>query len=77
MSIPKHLTLASVGVRIMLENGLEAATPFENQDTDRHMSVVGGILHLDLMELPENSKTVDKWTIRPSKFGPYSIVNIF
>ena len=66
MSIPKPLTLASVGVRMILENGPKAATPFDVQDSGKHMSVVGGIFHLDLLELPEMAKSVDKWTIRPS-----------
>lgn len=53
---------------MMLENGPEAATPFDVQDSGKHMSVVGCILHLDLVELPEMAKSVDKWTIRPSMY---------
>ena len=66
MSIPKPLSLANVAVRIWLENGSAAATRYEAQDTERHMSVVGGVLYLDLVELPEMAKNVDKWVIRPS-----------
>jgi hypothetical protein len=67
MSIPKPLSLANVGVRILLETGPEASAEFEDQETERHMSVVGGVLYLDLVELPELAKAVDKWTIRPSE----------
>ena len=76
MSIPKPLSLANVGVRILLENGSEASAEFEEQETERHMSVVGGVLYLDLVELPELAKTVDKWTIRPSEIVYFFTKNL-
>ncbi len=66
MSIPKPLSLANVGVRIQLESGPDAAVEFEDQGTESHMTVVGCVIHLNLFELPEMAKIVDKWTIRPS-----------
>lgn len=65
VSIPKHFSLANVAVRILLDNGANAASIFEDQETEQYMSVVGGVLHLDLLELPELAKNVEKWVIRP------------
>jgi hypothetical protein len=67
MSIPKPLSLANVGVRLFLDSHCDASVAFEEQSGDRHMSVVGSVLYLDLVELPDMAKTVDKWTLRPSK----------
>ena len=68
ISIPKPFSLANVAVRVILDNGANAASNFEEQETDQYMSVVGGVLHLDLLELPELAKNVDKWVIRSCNY---------
>jgi hypothetical protein len=68
VSIPKPFSLANVAVRILLDNSANAASLFEEQDTEQIMSVVGGVLHLNLLELPELAKNVEKWVIRPCNF---------
>ena len=73
LSIPKPLSLANVAVRVMFEHGCDALTQFEIQETDCHMSVVGGVLFLDLVELPDLAKVVDKWTIRPILSTEYGL----
>lgn len=66
ISIPKPFSLANVAVRIILDNGADAAFNFEEEGAEQLMSVVGGVLHLDLLELPDLAKNIEKWVIRPS-----------
>jgi len=66
MTIPKALSLANVGVRIYLDNSESSSIDYVFHGEGDQMSVVGGVLHLHLLDLPEIGKTVEKWTIRPS-----------
>ncbi|KAJ3294999.1 Protein casc1 [Borealophlyctis nickersoniae] len=63
-SLPKPLALASVAIRMLYQSGHTAAAPFEHVQTGQHMSVVGGVLFFDLVEMPDPPKSVDNWTIR-------------
>lgn len=65
-TIPKPIALANVAIRMIYESVSTASAMFEDQDGDVHRSIVGGVLHLDLVELPDSVKIVDKWAIRPS-----------
>ncbi|TPX57393.1 hypothetical protein PhCBS80983_g03887 [Powellomyces hirtus] len=65
-TLPKPLVLANVSIRMLLESGFTAITPYEQQSTaGPPMSVIGPILNFDLIEMPDPPKTVDTWTIRP------------
>ena len=71
ISIPKHFSLLNVAVRVILDDSANATSIFEEQETEQYMSVVGGVLHLDLLELPDLAKNVEKWVIRPSKYSNF------
>ncbi|KAI9342888.1 hypothetical protein BDR26DRAFT_1006555 [Obelidium mucronatum] len=64
MTLPKPISLASVAIRMLYQSGFTAAAPFFYQDTDQHMSVVGGVLFLDLFEMPEAPRVVSSFAIR-------------
>ncbi|KAI8812586.1 hypothetical protein BJ742DRAFT_792944 [Cladochytrium replicatum] len=63
-SLPKPLVLANAAIRVLFQTSPTAAFPFEAQSEGIHLSVVGGVMHLDLLELPELPKQLDSWTIR-------------
>ncbi|KAJ8325166.1 hypothetical protein O5D80_006120 [Batrachochytrium dendrobatidis] len=63
-SLPKPLALSNVSIRMIHMTGPNCGVPFENQENEEHRSFVGGILMLDLAEMPDLPKTVDTWTIR-------------
>ncbi|KAI9362451.1 hypothetical protein DFJ73DRAFT_812438 [Zopfochytrium polystomum] len=63
MTLPKPISLANVSIRMLYMSGLSASAPFI-QETGPQMAVVGGVLHLDLFEMPEAPKTIDSWIIR-------------
>ncbi|TPX30312.1 hypothetical protein SmJEL517_g06103 [Synchytrium microbalum] len=63
ISLPKALVLAGVGMRLLYETGSTAACRFK--DTVRtHLTVIGGVLHMDLVELPEWPTKSERWTLR-------------
>ncbi|KAJ3150288.1 Protein casc1 [Geranomyces michiganensis] len=67
-SLPKPLVLGNVSIRMLLESSFTATADFEDQAVVGKrppMSVIGGVLNLDLIEMPDLPKTVDAWTIRP------------
>ncbi|KAJ3414590.1 Protein casc1 [Chytridiales sp. JEL 0842] len=64
MTLPKPISLANVSIRMLYESGPTASAPYSAQETDRHMSVVGGVLFLDMFEMPEPAKTCESWVIR-------------
>lgn len=82
-SLPKPLALSNVAIRMLFQSGTSSSVLFEdtistsasssssssssNNSYKALMSVVGGVLYLDLAEFPELPKTVDTWTIRQSK----------
>ncbi|KAJ3039947.1 Protein casc1 [Rhizophlyctis rosea] len=63
-TLPKPLALASVAIRMLYQSSAGCTSPFEVQESGTHVSPVGGILYLDLVEMPEPPKTVESWTIR-------------
>ncbi|KAJ3024760.1 UNVERIFIED_CONTAM: Protein casc1 [Siphonaria sp. JEL0065] len=64
MTLPKPISLASVAIRMLYESGFTASAPFFYQDTDQHMSVIGGVLFLDIFEMPEAPKVMSSMAIR-------------
>ncbi|KAJ3255482.1 Protein casc1 [Chytriomyces hyalinus] len=64
MSLPKPISLANVAIRMLYESGFTASAPFFFQDSEQHMSVIGGVLFLDLFEMPEAPKTMGHMMIR-------------
>jgi hypothetical protein len=64
-SVPKPLALDHVGIMMLYNSGPNSAMPFEAQRGDTQYAVIGGVLRLDLVELPDPPKRVDPWTIRP------------
>jgi hypothetical protein len=71
MTLPKPISLATVSIRMLYEAGLTSASPYSVQETDKHMSVVGGVLYLDLFEMPEPAKVLDSWVIRQSMWRAF------
>lgn len=69
-SLPKPLALSNVAIR-MIYNASSAGTIIydETQQNNLHLSCVGGVLLLDLLELPESPKVVESWNIRQSKIS--------
>lgn len=63
-SLPKPLALANVAIVMLLQTGTTAAVKFDEVTKTTRMAVVGGVLHLELVEMPDPPKTVDKWTVR-------------
>lgn len=68
-SLPKPLALSNVAVRMLINSNNGISTIYEEPhlDSKLHMSPVGGVLLLDLVELPDLPKAIDSWTIRQSK----------
>ncbi|KAJ3071030.1 Protein casc1 [Podochytrium sp. JEL0797] len=64
MSLPKPISLANISIRMLYEYGFTNAAPYFYQDTDQHMSVIGGVLYLDLFEIPEAPKIMSHMVIR-------------
>ncbi|KAJ3148431.1 Protein casc1 [Geranomyces variabilis] len=67
-SLPKPLVLGNVSIRMLLESGFTATAEYEDQAVVGKrppMSVIGGVLNFDLIEMPDPPKTIDAWTIRP------------
>ncbi|KAJ3207307.1 Protein casc1 [Entophlyctis luteolus] len=64
MTLPKPISLANVAIRMLYSSGETASAPYRYQNTDEHMSVVGGILFLDLFEMPEAPKVLRTMIIR-------------
>lgn len=64
MSLPKPISLSNVAIRMLYMSSLTAGAPFSVQEKGTPMSVVGGVLYLDLFEMPEPPKILDTWTIR-------------
>ncbi|KAJ3366849.1 Protein casc1 [Kappamyces sp. JEL0680] len=64
-TVPKPLALENVGIRMIYANDANCGASFEVQEGSERMSHIGGILHLDLMMLPDPPKKIDSWTIRP------------
>ncbi|KAI8822900.1 uncharacterized protein EV422DRAFT_383551 [Fimicolochytrium jonesii] len=64
-SLPKPLVLANIAIRLLLESGITATATYEKQEGPTPMSVIGPVLQLDLIEMPDMPKVVDAWTIRP------------
>ncbi|ORY53110.1 hypothetical protein BCR33DRAFT_845340 [Rhizoclosmatium globosum] len=64
MTLPKPISLANVSIRMLYEYGFTTSAPFFYQDTDTHMSVIGGVLFLDLFEMPEAPKIMSTMVIR-------------
>ncbi|KAJ3086489.1 Protein casc1 [Quaeritorhiza haematococci] len=66
-SLPKPLALSNVAIRMLYETSPTVSMLFPSEQNTKklHMSIVGGVLFCDLVELPEVPKTVDAWTIRP------------
>jgi hypothetical protein len=62
-SLPKAISLESCAIRIMFITSIPVLSQYA-QDTSDY-SILGGILLLDLLELPETAKTVGRWKIRP------------
>ncbi|TPX39408.1 hypothetical protein SeLEV6574_g07233 [Synchytrium endobioticum] len=63
IALPKALVLTGVGIRLLHETGPTATCQFRDASKP-FMSIVGGILHLDLVELPEWPANSTKWVIR-------------
>nr|KAJ3420075.1 hypothetical protein HK105_006145 [Polyrhizophydium stewartii] len=63
-SLPKPLVLSNVTIRMLYMTGANCGVPFEVQEGEGHRSFVGGVLMLDLAEMPDPPKIVDNWTIR-------------
>ncbi|KAI9222217.1 hypothetical protein BC828DRAFT_37404 [Blastocladiella britannica] len=73
VTLPKSLTLANVAIRVIHDRSFASLTDFALQHAagtrtpatqhQRH-TVLDGVLHFSLLELPELPKTVDFWTIR-------------
>ncbi|KAJ3106096.1 hypothetical protein HK100_003786 [Physocladia obscura] len=64
MSLPKPISLASVSIRMLYEYGQTVFAPFYYQEAEQHMSVVGGVLFLDLFEMPEAPRILGSMIIR-------------
>ncbi|KAJ1568700.1 hypothetical protein HK405_014908, partial [Cladochytrium tenue] len=64
ISLPKSISLASVAIRMLFVYGPTCAEPFAIQQAGPSMSVVGGVLYLDLYEMPEPPRMAGSWTIR-------------
>ncbi|KXS20871.1 hypothetical protein M427DRAFT_347405 [Gonapodya prolifera JEL478] len=64
-TLPKPITLSNVAIRFLQETSGTVAPSFDlRQNPGQHWSVIGGVLNLDLVELPENPHAVENWTIR-------------
>ncbi|KAJ2995479.1 hypothetical protein HDV02_000764 [Globomyces sp. JEL0801] len=63
-SLAKPLALDNVGIRMLYYYDTNCGIPYESQ-IGPHYSFIGGILHFDLMELPEQAKRVETWVMRP------------
>lgn len=64
-SVARPLALDNVGIRMCYTYDSNCAAKFVMQKGAKK-SVIGGVLYLDLIELPETPKKVETWTIRPS-----------
>lgn len=72
-SLPKALALSNVAIRMIYESNAKFATLYEEPHfrSRVHMRAIGGVLFLDLVELPEMPKSIENWTIRPSMLHQY------
>ncbi|KAJ3181987.1 Protein casc1 [Geranomyces variabilis] len=78
-SLPKPLVLGNVSIRMLLESGFTATAEYEDQAVvgkKPPMSVIGGVLNFDLIEMPDPPKTVAAWTIRPMLAREGKIITI-
>jgi hypothetical protein len=68
-SLPKPLALSNVGIRMLQISNSGISTIYEEPhlESKLHMSCVGGIILLDLVEFPELPRSIESWTIRQSK----------
>ncbi|KAI8618920.1 hypothetical protein BC830DRAFT_1106657 [Chytriomyces sp. MP71] len=64
MTLPKPISLANVAIRMLYESGFTVSAPYFFQDSEQHMSVIGGVLFLDLFEMPEAPKIMSHMAIR-------------
>lgn len=66
LSLPKPLALSNVAIRLIYEDHSTISTIFQEQvvQDKLHMSLVGGILRMDLVDFPEAPRTVESWTLR-------------
>ena len=64
-SLPKSLTLINVAVRMTSLSSATATMPYRNYNEKKPLGPLGGLLLLDLIELPEPARAIDDWTIRP------------
>jgi hypothetical protein len=67
-SVPKPIALDNVAIRMLFDISTTGLIPFEIQKGDNQYSVIGGVISLDLIELPESPKTINSWLIRPCNF---------
>ncbi|KAI9138734.1 hypothetical protein BKA69DRAFT_1089659 [Paraphysoderma sedebokerense] len=78
LQLPRPIALANVGIRMLYYTGVAEGLVFchtptidrlsrsdENNSKKCSMSVIGGVLYFDLVELPEPPKVVEFWTLRP------------
>lgn len=63
-TVPKPLGLDNVAIRMILDTSIYSTLPYENIKVDSHVSIIGGVISLDLMELPDGPKKINSWTIR-------------
>lgn len=63
-TLPKPLGLASVAVRMLMMTGTSSLVDYQAQSGNDKKTIVGGLLHFDLVELPDLPKQVDSWVMR-------------
>ena len=81
--LPKPITLGTCAIRALYENTLSISSHFDIEQlraydqsslqrksnvNEPYKTVIGGVLYLDLWELPDSAKIIDEWTLRPGKY---------
>ncbi|KAJ3338328.1 hypothetical protein HDU93_009628 [Gonapodya sp. JEL0774] len=66
-TLPKPIILSNLAIRFLHETSGTVAPMYDlYQSPGQHWSVIGGVLNLDLVELPDSPHVVNNWTVRQS-----------
>jgi hypothetical protein len=64
ITIPKPIIMESIAIRIIYREELPEIQLYKSETKDQ-LSVIGGILFLDLLELPEQKIESNQWMLQP------------